>query len=95
MLCKAFLATAAVCLDSAARRCGVRLWICVRKTVSVLGTKQNRNLVNNHYEKTLARTENFLTPDTAAKALASRFIRAPFVAVRHRPSSTLFLEPMP
>ena len=61
VLCKAFLATAAVCLDSAARRCGVRLWICVRKTVPVLGTKQNRNLVNNHYEKTLARTENFFT----------------------------------
>ena len=38
--------------------------------------------MNNFYEKALARTENCLTPDTAAKALASRFNRAPLVAAR-------------
>jgi len=40
VLCKAFLAIAAVCLDSAARRCGLRLRFCVRKTCPALGTKQ-------------------------------------------------------
>jgi hypothetical protein len=37
VLCKAFLAIAAVCLDSAARRCGLLLRFCVRKTVPCLG----------------------------------------------------------
>ena len=40
VLCKPFLATAAVWLDSAARRCGLRLRFCVRKTCPALGTKQ-------------------------------------------------------
>jgi len=34
---KAFLATAAVCLDSAACRCGLLLRFCVRKTCPALG----------------------------------------------------------
>jgi hypothetical protein len=41
VLCKAFLAPkafgAAVCLDSAARRCGSLLRFCVRKTVPCFG----------------------------------------------------------
>src|SRR5437762_11413586 len=36
-----------------------------------------------------------LTPDTAAKALASRFNRAPLVATRHKASFTPLSEPMP
>jgi hypothetical protein len=32
VLCKAFLAIAAVCLDSAARRCGLLLRFCIHKT---------------------------------------------------------------
>jgi hypothetical protein len=44
VLCKPFLATAAVWLDSAARRCGLRLRFCVRKTCPALGTKQPVNL---------------------------------------------------
>jgi hypothetical protein len=40
VLCKPFLATAAVWLDSAARRCGLRLRFCIRKTCPALGTKQ-------------------------------------------------------
>ena len=43
VLCKAFLATAAVCLDSAARRCGLLLRFCFRKTVPSLGIKTNMN----------------------------------------------------
>ena len=37
VLCKAFLAIAAVCLDSAARRCGLLLRFCVRKTAPCFG----------------------------------------------------------
>jgi hypothetical protein len=37
VLCKAFLAIAAVCLDSAARRCGWLLEFCFRKTVPGFG----------------------------------------------------------
>jgi len=37
VLCKAFLAIAAVCLDSAARRCGLLLRFCVGKTVPCFG----------------------------------------------------------
>ena len=49
VLCKPFLATAAVWLDSAARRCGLRLRFCVRKTCPALGTKQlSISVVNNH-----------------------------------------------
>ena len=40
MLCKPFLATAVVWLDSAARRCGLRLRFCVRKTCPATGTRQ-------------------------------------------------------
>jgi hypothetical protein len=40
MLCKPFLATAAVWLDSAARRCGLRLRFCVRKTCPARDTRQ-------------------------------------------------------
>jgi len=43
VLCKAFLATAAVCLDSAARRCGWLLGFCFAKSCPVLGTKINMN----------------------------------------------------
>ena len=43
MLYKPFLATAAVWLDSAARRCGLRLRFCIRKTCPALGTKQPVN----------------------------------------------------
>ena len=43
MLCKPFLATAAVWLDSAARRCGLRLRFCVRKTVPGFGRKTTIN----------------------------------------------------
>ena len=66
MLCKAFLAPkafgAAVCLDSAARRCGWLLRFCVRKTVPCFG-HENETIksVNNYYEKALASTENILT----------------------------------
>jgi hypothetical protein len=42
-LCKPFLATAAVWLDRAARRCGLRLRFCVRKTVPGFGHKTNIN----------------------------------------------------
>jgi hypothetical protein len=49
VLCKPFLATAAVWLDSAARRCELRLRFCVRKTCPALGTKQLAiSVVNNH-----------------------------------------------
>ena len=49
VLCKPFLATAAVWLDSAARRCGLRLRFCIRKTCPALGTKQpSISVVNNH-----------------------------------------------
>jgi hypothetical protein len=40
VLCKPFLATAAVWLDSAARCCGLPLWFCVRKTCPATGTTQ-------------------------------------------------------
>jgi hypothetical protein len=40
VLCKPFLATAAVWLDSAARCCGLRLRFCVRKTCPALGARQ-------------------------------------------------------
>jgi hypothetical protein len=66
VLCKAFLAPkafgAAVCLDSAARRCGWLLRFCVRKTVPCFG-HENETIksVNNYYEKALASTENILT----------------------------------
>jgi hypothetical protein len=43
VLCKPFLATAAVWLDSAGRRCELRLRFCVRKTCPALGTKQPVN----------------------------------------------------
>lgn len=43
VLCKPFLATAAVWLDSAARRCGLRLRFCVRKTVPGFGHETNLN----------------------------------------------------
>jgi hypothetical protein len=43
VLYKPFLATAAVWLDSAARRCELRLRFCVRKTCPALGTKQPFN----------------------------------------------------
>jgi hypothetical protein len=39
VLCKPFLATAAVWLDSAARRCGLRLRFCIRKTLPGFGHK--------------------------------------------------------
>jgi hypothetical protein len=39
VLCKPFLATAAVWLDSAARRCGLPLRFCVRKTCPATGTR--------------------------------------------------------
>ena len=49
MLYKPFLATAAVWLDSAARRCGLRLRFCIRKTCPALGTKQlSISVVHNH-----------------------------------------------
>ena len=49
VLCKPFLATAAVWLDSAARRCELRLRFCIRKTCPALGTKQpSISVVNNH-----------------------------------------------
>jgi hypothetical protein len=38
-LCKPFLAIVAVWLDSAARRCGLRLRFCVHKTVPGFGHK--------------------------------------------------------
>ena len=41
VLCKPFLATAAVWLDSAARCCELRLRFCVRKTCPALGTRQS------------------------------------------------------
>jgi hypothetical protein len=40
VLCKPFLATAAVWLDSAARCCGLRLRFCIRKTCPAPGPKQ-------------------------------------------------------
>jgi len=40
---KPFLATAAVWLDSAARRCGLLLRFCVRKTVPGFGHETNLN----------------------------------------------------
>jgi hypothetical protein len=40
VLCKPFLATAAVWLDSAGRRCELRLRFCVRKTCPAAGTRQ-------------------------------------------------------
>ena len=49
LLCKPFLATAAVWLDSAARRCGLRLRFFVRKTCPALDPKQpSISVVNNH-----------------------------------------------
>lgn len=49
VLCKPFLATAAVWLDSAARCCGLRLRFCVRKTCPALDPKQpSISVVNNH-----------------------------------------------
>jgi hypothetical protein len=58
---KPFLATAAVWLDSAARRCGLLLRFCVRKICPAAGRKPTRTLVNNYYEKAIASTENILT----------------------------------
>jgi hypothetical protein len=43
VLCKAFLAIAAVCLDSAARRCDEPLGFCFAKSCPVLGAKINMN----------------------------------------------------
>ncbi len=43
-LCKPFLATAAVWLDSAARRCGLLLRFCVRKICPAAGRKNNQNI---------------------------------------------------
>jgi hypothetical protein len=51
VLCRPFLATAAVWLDSAARRCELRLRFCVRKTCPALGTKQLSISVVNHHGK--------------------------------------------
>ena len=51
VLCKPFLATAAVWLDSAARRCELRLRFCVRKTCPALGTKQLSIAMVNHHGK--------------------------------------------
>ena len=49
VLCKPFLATAVVWLDSAACRCELRLRFCFRKTCPALGTKQlSISVVNNH-----------------------------------------------
>jgi hypothetical protein len=49
VLCKPFLATAAVWLDSAACCCRLRLRFCVRKTCPALGTKQpSISVLNNH-----------------------------------------------
>jgi hypothetical protein len=39
VLCKPFLATAAVWLDSAARCCELRLRFCIPQTLPALGTK--------------------------------------------------------
>ena len=44
VLCKPFLATAAVWLYSAARRCELRLRFCIRKTCPALGTIQHQFL---------------------------------------------------
>ena len=41
---KPFLATAAVWLDSAARRCGLLLRFCVRKICPAPGRKTNQNI---------------------------------------------------
>jgi hypothetical protein len=49
VLCKPFLATAAVWLDSAARRCELRLRFCIRKPCPALGTKQPSVPVDNNY----------------------------------------------
>jgi hypothetical protein len=51
VLCKPFLATAVVWLDSAARRCELRLRFCVRKTCPALGTKQLSIFMVNHHGK--------------------------------------------
>jgi hypothetical protein len=51
VLCKPFLATAAVWLDSAARCCELRLRFCVRKTCPALGTKQLSIAMVNHHGK--------------------------------------------
>ena len=49
VLCKPFLATAAVWLDSATCRCELRLRFCIRKPCPALGTKQpSISVVNNH-----------------------------------------------
>ena len=54
VLCKPFLATAAVWLDSGARYCGLRLRFCVRKTCPATGTKQ--------LSISLTTMENYLAP---------------------------------
>jgi hypothetical protein len=43
VLCKAFLATAVVCLDSAARRCDRPLGFCFGKIVPGFGHELNLN----------------------------------------------------
>jgi len=50
-LCKPFLATAAVWLDSVARCCRSHLGFCFRKTCPAGGTKQPSISVINHHEK--------------------------------------------
>jgi hypothetical protein len=79
VLCKAFLAVAAVCLDSAARRCRLLLRFCVRKTVPGFGHEnQPETVVNNFYEKALACTENILTVLDRLGDFASRISRREF-----------------
>jgi hypothetical protein len=74
VLCKAFLALAAVCLDSAARRCRRLLRFCVRKTVPGFGHENSQvTVVNNLYEKALASTENILTRRPAPGVLRLGF----------------------
>ena len=58
---KPFLATAAVWLDSAARRCGLLLRFCVRKISPAAGRTPTRKHVNNFYDKALASIENIWT----------------------------------
>jgi hypothetical protein len=61
VLCKPFLATAAVWLDSAARRCGLLLRFWIRKPCPALGTKQLPLSVVNNYGKSFGTIENTFT----------------------------------
>ena len=75
VLCKAFLAIAAVCLDSAARRCGLLLRFCIHKTCPGWARNQQESPVNKNYEKALACTENILTPRRRRELLPLGFHR--------------------